>query len=994
MSSSDASSERFNISKVEGFWISGMCVSNPSTTSKVVESAVKSCDLLPTSSCEGWLSLPFSESVDHEIAHCLDGQISPKSPTSQVPNSHSSSNAFAIPSTDASADHSTDTFAGTSATTLRPKNMASPDSLGCKIGKEVTANALITSANAHLEKEVIIAREEAAAAKEALEIARVEAQEWKTQYEEALRSIDTYKAKIRRLKAIANRQLSVETYDNESCVRFQGQGVETDKSTEYYAIKSNVTPYASAAMIIRGDPQTPLRFFRPRKRDPAEADIVKIDSSNIASDNLIPPESPDSPDSIGRQEQKDFWDTPTSSIDAITPLTPPTFLSARRSKLHTISAISPLIRKGGRPLLRSSNELGPISDLDIDIHSPKVPTTYHPKTIGDRQAKSLLDIKEKGGIQHAEIGSVIEDEPEIKDMLENICGPRIIIQDETERILQGPPGPQIGCKSDAKTARLTKSKSSEDLVNPRASKHRRLEEIIKIYHVIKRSNKSRQHTRGEGNAMNDQSAIVQLKDNDRGSPKAPIQPGEPIDLGVFWSRNAESQRLVYASYSEPPDFPVEFMFSRASTFERQEKARLKQSDRLEANSQESTERLAKAAEHKHPNEGVGAITSVNSPSKECNKSYTTADVLETFFSRSVMERFAEYPGLCVGITKKSAPCTNRIAKAKRTIAEASIQRLSELRIHSQVEAYTTELKSIADLIFCHFHKGPARAQIDPKSGRLLDSPTYSSKLDALIPDLPDQGKGDENCIPTIVPSPQYTQTFYRYIQVLSPYRTKIAAKYSIQENLMRVISNPLTPTELKTGSIYAYWFQPNFGNRKIGWTRGAVQTRMRGWERDCKHHVELVYPSPGSKQVYVPHASRLEKLIHAELHAYRRIEECCKGCGRKHIEWSTATDEHITRVIEKWTLWMEKKPYEKTVLIDASDSSWSDSGIGKNQVSEWKLKRKFVSTLADLCKPLPLIDPLSKPLIGSAGSKVVRQAPRRSSRVAAKRAATPKDRDL
>lgn len=417
--------------------------------------------------------------------------------------------------------------------------------------------------------------------------------------------------------------------------------------------------------------------------------------------------------------------------------------------------------------------------------------------------------------------------------------------------------------------------------------------------------------------MNDQPAMVLLKDNDRGSPKVPIQPGEPIRLGIFWSRNYESQRLGYSSYSEPHEFPVEFIFSRVSTFERTEKSHRKPANGLKTRSQDSLEHSEKAAEHESLNKKAQAMPRINSSPKKHDK-FGTTKALKVVFGPSVMGKFAERPGLCVRITKKFAACTKRLAKNKHEIAETAIQHLSELRLPSQVEKYNTELKSIADSIFCHFHH-PAQEEIDAKCERLLNFPIHSSEQDALPPRLLDQGQKDKNPIPTKVPLPQRVLEVYRYIQVLSSYKTKVTTKNCIQENLMRVISKPLTSTELDTGSIYVYWFQPNFGNRKIGWTRGEVHVRMRAWECSCKHHIELVYPSPGSKQIYVPHASRLEKLIHAELHAYRRIEERCKGCSKKHIEWSTATDEHIIRVIEKWTLWMEKKPYKKTIPVDASD---------------------------------------------------------------------------
>ncbi|KAG9513946.1 DUF1766-domain-containing protein, partial [Aureobasidium melanogenum] len=115
---------------------------------------------------------------------------------------------------------------------------------------------------------------------------------------------------------------------------------------------------------------------------------------------------------------------------------------------------------------------------------------------------------------------------------------------------------------------------------------------------------------------------------------------------------------------------------------------------------------------------------------------------------------------------------------------------------------------------------------------------------------------------------------------------------------------------------------------KIG-RANNVHRRMNEWNRQCGYNLSLVRfypyvsssspspsPSRGSstdnsnQQVHkVPHAHRVERLVHLEL-GDKRIKRDCKACGREHKEWFEieATAEGVAavdEVVRRWVRWAE-----------------------------------------------------------------------------------------
>ena len=127
---------------------------------------------------------------------------------------------------------------------------------------------------------------------------------------------------------------------------------------------------------------------------------------------------------------------------------------------------------------------------------------------------------------------------------------------------------------------------------------------------------------------------------------------------------------------------------------------------------------------------------------------------------------------------------------------------------------------------------------------------------------------------------------------------------------------------------------------KIG-RASNVQRRMNEWTRQCGYDLSLVrfypylpsptspLPSPSrashsrstedSSQApggaiaphKVPHAHKVERLIHLEL-AEQRVKKNCEACGKEHREWFEVAGTRegvkaVDEVVRRWVGWAEGK---------------------------------------------------------------------------------------
>ena len=112
---------------------------------------------------------------------------------------------------------------------------------------------------------------------------------------------------------------------------------------------------------------------------------------------------------------------------------------------------------------------------------------------------------------------------------------------------------------------------------------------------------------------------------------------------------------------------------------------------------------------------------------------------------------------------------------------------------------------------------------------------------------------------------------------------------------------------------------------KIG-RASNVHRRMNEWTRQCGYNLSLIrfYPyvatssrpgtsaasAPSSTPRKVPHAHKVERLIHLEL-ADQRVKRDCESCGKEHREWFEVNSSReglrkVDEVIKRWVGWAQE----------------------------------------------------------------------------------------
>lgn len=191
---------------------------------------------------------------------------------------------------------------------------------------------------------------------------------------------------------------------------------------------------------------------------------------------------------------------------------------------------------------------------------------------------------------------------------------------------------------------------------------------------------------------------------------------------------------------------------------------------------------------------------------------------------------------------------------------------------------------------------------------------------------------------TIEPKPLGPSSFSRQgsnlIEGVEKYKTKKAKRQSIPEAIWETLWPVVKNLETKQGYIYIFGHYSNPEIRKIGFTERRPDERLKEWNHSCRrthsyHSTAWAYS--------VPHAKRVEKLIHAELQDRRRMIPCtaCKTRSQlaHHREWFEGSVAELEEVIKKWVRWIQTEPYEQT------------------PDSVWRLKEQVLLDLPKLCQP-------------------------------------------
>jgi len=123
---------------------------------------------------------------------------------------------------------------------------------------------------------------------------------------------------------------------------------------------------------------------------------------------------------------------------------------------------------------------------------------------------------------------------------------------------------------------------------------------------------------------------------------------------------------------------------------------------------------------------------------------------------------------------------------------------------------------------------------------------------------------------------------------------------------------PLTPSEEGWGYIYilrSKWDISTMSVLKIGFSKYHPEHRAHELA-SCLSAPEIVAHTP-----LIPHAKRIETIIHTELVAKRKIQVCGQ-CGQKHGEWFTISHAESREVVTRWSRWVFRQPYLEGKLSD------------------------------------------------------------------------------
>ncbi|KAE9370173.1 hypothetical protein N431DRAFT_426603 [Stipitochalara longipes BDJ] len=153
---------------------------------------------------------------------------------------------------------------------------------------------------------------------------------------------------------------------------------------------------------------------------------------------------------------------------------------------------------------------------------------------------------------------------------------------------------------------------------------------------------------------------------------------------------------------------------------------------------------------------------------------------------------------------------------------------------------------------------------------------------------------------------------------VQPFRTDLLDDKSVCEELRTKICAPLNPSEVRDhglGYIYILRSQSygTIAELKIGFSKHHPEHRAHQLA-GCLRSPEVVAHSP-----MIPHANRIESIIHAELVLLRKTQFCAQ-CQRQHKEWFTISHIHARQVVTRWCRWVLSQPYRNGVLT----SQWQD----------------------------------------------------------------------
>ena len=354
---------------------------------------------------------------------------------------------------------------------------------------------------------------------------------------------------------------------------------------------------------------------------------------------------------------------------------------------------------------------------------------------------------------------------------------------------------------------------------------------------------------------------------------------------------------------------------------------------------------------------VSALDKLNEIVSNCDSKKTRPNI-------DAMKRFQRDPTRCLGNRMKGKKCLRRNRSKDRQKIRQLLTGLAAMSFENDTQRCVDELVELIKMAFCSYQRATVERKVrllvpqdPPKDDACISAgPKVKEETPKVkIKELPScilvrdesrtTGEEAQAVVSPVTLStsnitpwwPKLPKCEPSYLPKYLPYETEDSPDPGVSERVIqRVIQQarkPLTPRERKAGYLYVYWNKATFGAYKIGFTTRDVSTRLREWERQCKHTAQEQYRS-----FEVRNVERLERLVHAELKKYRVKEYGCHGCSGNHDEWFQDVDlKVILKSIAFWTKWITREPY-------------------KEVKGEWLLREDAEEELPQLCTGLSVVN--------------------------------------
>ncbi|CAI6342547.1 unnamed protein product [Periconia digitata] len=143
---------------------------------------------------------------------------------------------------------------------------------------------------------------------------------------------------------------------------------------------------------------------------------------------------------------------------------------------------------------------------------------------------------------------------------------------------------------------------------------------------------------------------------------------------------------------------------------------------------------------------------------------------------------------------------------------------------------------------------------------------------------------------------------------LRPFKEGGVSRKNVCEEIRQLLMSPLKSSEKKEhGMGYVYILRSQLGastigELKIGFSKYHPEHRA--------HEIASCYALPEviGHTPYLPHAKRLESIIHVELQEIRKIHTC-RRCKGNHQEWFTLLHRDSREIVTRWGRWILQQPY-------------------------------------------------------------------------------------